>query len=98
MRIEQSTDGATVPVVAETCLALKQLHQDPILQILRESYTYLGTARLHHCVNCDEEWVIFKDSWPQAGCGTIALRGYQPTYLSNDYPTYCMQAANYSTS
>ena len=67
--------------------ALRQLNDPVALALLREMYGYLASADLHHCSNCDEEWVVFNAPWPQAGarcagrraghCEVIARTGYE---------------------
>ena len=70
--------------------ALKSLDREVDLAYVREAYEFLGSARLHYCVNCDEEWVVFENEWPQSGvnlagpkagkCETIARGGYEASW------------------
>ena len=68
------------------CPALAQLDDPIVLGHLRASYEFLGSAKLHHCTKCNEEWVVFGLPWPQGGaacaghkasiCETIQRAGY----------------------
>ena len=81
-----STSEATMPVPA-----MRQLNEPMALALLRAMYQYLASANLHHCRNCDEEWVVFNAQWPQAGagcagpragyCETIARAGYDRSWI-----------------
>ena len=47
--------------------ALASLHDPVGLAHVRAANEYLDSARLMHCRNCDEDWVVFDAEWPQAG-------------------------------
>ena len=52
------------------CPAAAQLDDPTVLGYLRESFEFLGSARLHYCEICDEEWPVFDGEWPQSGVPT----------------------------
>ena len=56
--------------------AMRQLNDPMALALLRAMYECLASADLHHCRNCDEEWVVFNTSWPQAGAGMRRALGW----------------------
>ena len=75
------------PTDAESkCPAMAQLDDPVALGHLRAAYRFLGSAKLHYCRICDEEWVVFTGDWPQGGvacagpragvCETISRAGY----------------------
>ena len=89
-------DGAA----SETCPALAKLDDPVVLGHLRDAYNFLGSARLHYCQNCDEEWMVFDALWPQGGvpcagpkagkCETIERAGYE---ASRSKPGWCSRCA-----
>ncbi len=76
--------------------ALKSLNDPTALGLVRSAYEFLGSASLHYCGNCDEEWPAFAAEWPQSGvpwvgpmagrCETIERAGWKP---SADKPWLC---------
>ena len=87
------------------CPALEQLDDPVVLSHLRAAYTFLGSAELHYCQNCDEEWVIFTEAWPQGGvscagpragvCETISRSGYQASWAKLGYCSRCASQSAY---
>ncbi len=78
---EDSTSEATMLVPA-----MRQLNDPTALALLRAMYEFLASANLHHCRNCDEEWVVFNAQWPQAGAGCAGPRaGYCETIARAGY-------------
>ena len=66
--------------------AMRQLNDPTALALLRAMYEFLASANLHHCRNCDEEWVVFHAPWPQAGAGCAGPRaGYCETIARAGY-------------
>ena len=57
----------TPQVGIPTNTALASLHDPEGLAHARAAYEFLDSARLLHCRNCDEEWIVFDAAWPQAG-------------------------------
>ena len=39
--------------------ALTSLTDPASVHYVREAFEYLGSMRLHHCQNCDEQWPVF---------------------------------------
>ena len=78
--------GESMP--SEGGRTVKELLDDAsALAHVRASYEFLGSASLHHCSKCDEEWPVFHKPWPQSGvpwagpkagkCETIARAGFE---------------------
>ena len=54
------------------------------------AFQYLSSLKLHYCENCDEEWPVFAEPWPQTGvqwtghkagrCETIERTGFQASW------------------
>ena len=89
------------------CPAMAQLDDPVVLCHLRAAYVFLGSAELHHCENCDEEWVIFTGDWPQGGvacagpkagkCETILRAGYMASWAKQTWCSRCASSAVYRT-
>jgi hypothetical protein len=47
--------------------ALNSLNDEKNLAYAREAFEFLDSSRLFHCHNCDEEWLVFDQEWPQGG-------------------------------
>ena len=85
---------------------MAQLDDPVALGHLRAAYTFLGSAKLHYCQNCDEEWVVFTDEWPRGGvacagpkagvCETILRAGYQASWARQGYCSRCATRSAYS--
>ena len=52
-------EEAPKTAVRDSFLAMAKLDDEVVLAHLRATYVFLGSATLHHCGNCDEQWVIF---------------------------------------
>ena len=81
---------------------------DPIkLGYVRDMYEYLDSARLMHCRNCDEEFVVFDNLWPQHGveyagpiagkCETIARAGFVTSWKDPNLCSRCAGNTVYAT-
>ena len=59
--IATEASGASVESleVAARCPAISKLDDPVVLENLRAAYRFLGSARLHYCTNCDEQWPFF---------------------------------------
>ena len=85
--------------------ALAQLDDPVVLGHLREAYEFLASADLHYCCNCDEEWVVFRAEWPQAGlacagpkagkCETMARAGWDAASLDTRLCSRCAASTSY---
>ncbi len=83
------------------CPAAAQLDDPAVLGYLRESFEFLGSARLHYCEICDEEWPVFDGEWPQSGvrtcgpsagrCETIKRAGFEVAWSN---PSRCSRCAS----
>ena len=83
--------------------AIEKLNDPIVLSHLRAAYTFLGSARLHYCKNCDEEWVVFDEEFPQSGvscagtlagqCETIARAGYTAAAKEEDLCSRCAKGS-----
>ena len=77
------------------------------LRYTRDLYEYLDSARLHYCWNCDEEWLVFDENWPQHGvafagpmagkCETILRAGFQVSWKDNRLCNRCAGQKAYAT-
>ena len=78
----------TAPIPEEVFApSLKTLNDPTSLQHVIAAFVFLSSIRLHHCYNCDEEWPVFDNSWPQTGvkwvghkagkCETISAAGFR---------------------
>ena len=105
--LEQRTSTVVLDMTLKKCPALKQLDDPRTLEHLRAAYTFLDSARLHYCENCDEEWVVFdEDLWPQGGaecagpkagmCETIVRTGYKASQNCHDRCSRCDYNSAYS--
>ena len=90
---------------AHAASALGALRDDAQLQNLRNLYTFLASAHLHHCVNCDEEWPVFDQPFPQAGvefagplagkCETITAAGFLQSHQDENLCSRCSSKGAY---
>ena len=87
--------------------AIAKLNDPAVLEILRNTYEYLGSARLHYCENCDEQWPVFDGQWPNAGvicagsragdCETITSAGFMADTKKPDLCSRCGASSAYAT-
>ena len=74
-RIVARDDDHKLEASNNRCPAAAQLDDPTVLGYLRDSFTFLGSARLHYCKICDEQWPVFDGEWPKSGeltCGPLA--------------------------
>ena len=87
--------------------ALSSLKDPTYLAYAREAFHYLDSGRLFHCRNCDEEWLVFDQEWPQGGvgwagplagkCETIARAGFEQSWKDRRLCKLCGQRGVYAT-
>jgi len=93
-------------LATESMPALRSLNDPHLLDHVRNAYVFLASARLLHCENCDEEWVVFDAEWPQAGvpfagpkagsCETIKRRGFEASWKYANRCSRCATASAYN--
>ena len=103
--VPRAEGEAGVAPKADKCPALALLHDPAVLDNPRSAYEFLGTAQLHQCHNCDEEWVVFSGAWPQGGvacagpkagkCETIARSGYTASWRWENCCSRCASSASF---
>ena len=89
----------------EQAPALKMLNDPDALAYVRAAFEFLGSSRLHYCENCDEEWLVFDQEWPQAGvsfagpkagkCETIARAGWEASWKKSNLCGRCATTSAY---
>ena len=99
--------GSAGPQERQQHPAIAQLNDPAVLEILRKTYEYLGSARLHYCENCDEQWPVFDGQWPKAGvicagsragvCETITKTGFMADTKKPDLCSRCGSSSVYGT-
>ena len=96
---EQPCGEAAHSALYESCPALQQLNDPIALGHTRLAYEFLGSMRLFYCKNCDEQWPVFEEPWPQGGtdcagpkagkCETIMRADWKKSYRHDDLCSRC---------